>query len=346
LAKKGGQSGGQAEQGGQGRGDEGDAVSEAKGDTGSDDEPETGPDSDGDAQGGREMSEGAAVATIRRVDPHVVSSSWREVWANRSILWFLAKRDLKSRYAGSILGVIWNVVHPIVMIGIYILILGAIVGAKFGGSGPKTGNYAIHLCAGMVPWLVFREVVSRCSTIILENAGLIRKVVFPEIVLHLTVLINALIVHVVSYTVLLALVSLLAGFPAPSVLLGFGILLAIGVFALGLGLIVSAFNVYFRDIGQLLLICLELLFWFTPIVYPPRVFADSPRAFMHAVGRLVELNPVVHFVRLSQWLLGDPPEWAAFSWTSVVVVAVVPIVAMVIGLRVFNSFKRDILDII
>ena len=84
-------------------------------------------------------------AVSRRAAP---DSVWKDIWNNRSILWLLVRRDLKSRYAGSMLGVMWNIINPVVMIIIYILILGTILGGKLGGDAGGQGNYALHLCAG------------------------------------------------------------------------------------------------------------------------------------------------------------------------------------------------------
>ena len=268
---------------------------------------------------------------------------WAEVWANRSILWLLTRRELKARYAGSMLGVTWNVIHPIVMIMIYILILGTIMQRKLGGI--HTGDYVVHLCAGMIPWLVFQEIVMRCSTTILENAGFIKKVAFPEIILHLTVVLNSLFVHAISYTAFILILLLTGSFPGFPVLACFAILPAIALFALGVGLVMSVLNIYFRDVGQLVSIGLQVLFWFIPIVYF-RYLLTGPDA--GAVARFLtgfmEWNPLLHFVRMSQWLFGDSPDEAFFSWISLGVVVLAPVAALWLGLKVFNHFKRDVLD--
>lgn len=278
-------------------------------------------------------------ATRRPGDPPL----WAEIWANRSILWLLTRRELKARYAGSMLGVTWNVIHPIVMIAIYILILGTILSGKLGG-GVTRGAYTVHLCAGMIPWLVFQEIVLRCSSTLLENAGFIKKVAFPEIILHLTAFLNAVFVHAVSYTAFI-LILLAVGTPLGiEALACFGILAAMAVFALGVGLVVSVLNIYFRDVGQLVSIGLQFLFWFTPIVYLPSMLhpAGAGRLLRFLAG-LLEWNPLTHFTGLSQRLfLGD--EAGAFPWISLGVVVLAPAVSFVIGIRIFNRFKRDILD--
>ena len=114
------------------------------------------------------------------------------------------------------------------------------------------------------------------------------------------------------------------------------------IFALGIGLVVSVLNIYFRDVGQLVEILLQFLFWFTPIVYFPSMLSRSQGGFMHFTARLLQWNPLAHFVQLGQWLAGSGE--AAFSGISLAVVLLAPIVSMALGLALFNHFKQDILD--
>jgi lipopolysaccharide transport system permease protein len=267
---------------------------------------------------------------------------WAEVWDSRSILWLLTVRDIKARYAGSMLGVMWNVIHPILMILIYILILGSILSGKFAGGGMTRGSYVVHLCAGMIPWLVFQDIVMRCSTTILENASLIKKVAFPEIILHLTVLLNALFIHFISYSAFILILLVLGSWPGAQVFACFGILAAVAVFALGAGLLASVFNIYFRDVGQLVMIGLQFLFWFTPIVYPVSLIQSQEGGAMRVLSALIEWNPLMHFARMSQWMFGAPE--AGFHWASLGVVSIGPLLAFGIGFCTFNRFRHDLLD--
>lgn len=278
-------------------------------------------------------------AVSRRAAPDPV---WKDIWNNRSILWLLVRRDLKSRYAGSMLGVMWNIINPVVMIIIYILILGTILGGKFGGGTGGQTNYALHLCAGMIPWLAFQEIVLRCSGTLLENANLIKKVAFPEVVLHLVVFINAIVIHTISYTAFILILSALGKFPGAAAFACYGILVAISLFGLGFGLIFSVLNIYFRDVGQIVSIAMQFLFWFMPIVYMLHQFQESTSLVKHLLLKAVSWNPLTHFVQLSQWCFGDIE--AVVSKASLAVVIITPIAALMVGLALFNRFKHDLLD--
>ncbi|NQU44098.1 ABC transporter permease [bacterium] len=290
------------------------------------------------------MSKKRIISAVRTASEESV---WREVWAARSIWWLLVRRDLRARYAGSMLGVMWNVIHPVIMVAIYILILGTILGGKF-GAGVDRSDYVVHLVAGIIPWLVFQEIVLRCSGIIPENAVLIKKVAFPEVVLHLTVAVNTCFIHFISYTALVVILSLVGGWPGSAALVCYVILLAVAFFALGIGLTISVFNIYFRDVGQVVSVGLQFLFWFTPIVYWREMISGGAGSVVGFFSSLMEFNPVFHFTAVSQWIFGDGQAFGdpggAFSWTSALVVVVAPVLAVWIGLAVFNRFKRDILD--
>ena len=282
-----------------------------------------------------------ASPAVRRAVQH---ADLREVWNHRSTLWLLARRDLRARYAGSMLGVMWNVIHPIIMILIYILILGTILSRKWGG-GVGSGDYALYLCAGIIPWLVFQEIVTRCSNTMLENATLIKKVAFPEMILHLTVALNAVLIHIISYTAFIVILCLLGTWPGVQVFFCFPLLIGIALMALGLGFLASVLNIYFRDVGQVVVVILQFLFWFTPIVYYQNLLENAGSGrLVRLLPALMEFNPVMHFVRLSQWLFGGTTDPRAVAPLSLIVVVVAPIVALAVGISVFHRFKADLLD--
>src|SRR5690606_21937702 len=106
--------------------------------------------------------------------------------------WLLVRRDLKVRYAGSSLGAFWNLVHPLMMIAIYMTIFSSIMGERIGGArGPGIDygelNYGVHLCAGMIPWLLFSDVLMRSLNVLSENGNFLKKVSFPPIALFTSV---------------------------------------------------------------------------------------------------------------------------------------------------------------
>jgi lipopolysaccharide transport system permease protein len=155
---------------------------------------------------------------------------------------------------------------------------------------------------------------------------------------------NATLVQAVSYAAFLLILAVLGAWPGTQALACFGLLAAVAVFALGIGLVASVLNIYFRDVGQVVSVGLQFLFWFTPIVYPYSILRDADSPLLARIGFLMNFNPLAHFTRTSQWLFGGAGGEAWFSWTSVGVVILGPALALAAGLALFHRFRRDMMD--
>ncbi len=253
-----------------------------------------------------------------------------------SFFWLLVRRDLKTRYAGSTLGAVWSLIHPITMILIYMAIFSSLFTDR-GGSNPM--DYAIHLCSGMLVWLVFSDTLNRGVTALTDNGNFMQKIWFPPLLLHASILFNVLLVQgaglVALWIILLAL-----GHAAPvSSLLVFPLLLLTGLAAAGMGMAFSALHVFFRDVSQLVMIGLTIGFWFNPIVYPRGMIEKSE------IGKwawFLRLNPVEHFISISQRLFGDP--LAAPHSLAWLVVILFPSVSLALGGWVFQRMLPDVRD--
>jgi lipopolysaccharide transport system permease protein len=254
---------------------------------------------------------------------------------HRGILKLMIQRDLRARYAGSMLGAAWSIIHPMLLILIYIAVLGSLLRRPLTG-GSEKGLYAAHLCAGIIPWLLFSEILGRCSTTLLENANLLRKLSFPAILLPVSVFLNALMTYSAATVFFLALLLIL-GFPlGGGATLYFVILLAVACLGLGLGLFVAILNVYFRDLGQFVTIFLQLFFWLNPIVYFKET--EGMAVFLQ---KLIELNPFHHYILASQWACfagaGPSPD-------AVPLMVALPVIALMAGASFFSHQRRAVLD--
>ena len=171
-------------------------------------------------------------------------------WLHRKVLVDFVKRDFKLRYLGSILGGYWNFVHPLAMILIYTVVFSQVMKAKLGSAGTDLGTYAftVYLCAGLLPWNAFVEVVTRGTSIFHEHATLIKKVSFPMEILQPVVCGSSFITFAISmviYAVLLFFTG--QGISWSIVLVPILFLLQL-LLGMGLALFLGAFNVFFRDI--------------------------------------------------------------------------------------------------
>ncbi len=246
----------------------------------------------------------------------------------------LVKRELQSRYAGSTLGVVWNIIHPLVMILIYVTIFSQIMGARISPDGNQF-TYAVHLCSGIVPWFLFQEIISRSSTVLVENSNMLKKMALPEEVLFISIFITSLLVNGIGLMALAAILWVMGAPIGPHFLFAFLVMIALAVLATGLGMILSVLTLLIRDVGQLVQIFLQLTFWSLPIVYVPSILPET-------VQELTTFNPLKGFFALTQWLFGSPDS--GFSADSYYQIVLLPFAAILMGIAFLKARKSEILD--
>ena len=221
--------------------------------------------------------------------PHSIET---QLAANRRLLWTLVVRDLRARYAGSGLGIFWSVIHPLIMLFLYIVVFSTLMK----GSGPSVGgvvtSYAVFLLPALMSWNWLYESLQGASTSITGNASLIKKVVFPSAILPAVSMVAGAIPFAVTMAIFLVFACIVAGFSLVTLAwLPAVVALQVALMA-GPAYLLAALNVLIRDTAQLLTAVLQFLFWGTPIVYAPDVLT---RSFPWA-RYWFDLNPVAHLV--------------------------------------------------
>jgi lipopolysaccharide transport system permease protein len=220
----------------------------------------------------------------------------------------LVKRDFQGRYAGSALGLVWSFLQPLWMLLLFTFVFSTVM--KISLAGARTGHFAIFLFSGLLPWLALQEGVMRSSTAITDNSSLVKKLRFPAEILVLAVVLAALLHEAIAAAIFLGVLAFLGELKVgglPLLLLALPLQIAL---TLGLGLLLSAVNVFFRDIAQVLGMVFTGWFYLTPIVYPATLVPESLRSW-------VALNPHAHFSeRFREAFTGA----ASFGGSDVVVV--------------------------
>jgi ABC-type polysaccharide/polyol phosphate export permease len=223
-----------------------------------------------------------------------VGGLFTSLWSYRHYILTGAFRDLKQRYAGSGMGILWHVVTPLTQIAVYFVVFSRFMGARGGAYSPEA--YAVFLCAGILPWFVFADTIGRGTTTLLANEGYLKKLAIPEVVFVAQTVTTAGLT-LALYAVALVGVALGTGI-RPHVawlLLPVVLTLFLGL-CFGLALILATITVFFRDVTQIVGIVLQFWFWLTPIVYDetslgPRLTEvmrwNPPTAFILAVRRLL-----------------------------------------------------------
>jgi lipopolysaccharide transport system permease protein len=258
-----------------------------------------------------------------------------DIWRYRQFIVSSIQSELATRFVRSRLGGLWMIIHPLAQVLMYTLILSAVLSAKLPGMDTRF-SYAIYLMAGILGWTMFTEVVDRCSRVFIVNAEMMKKMVFPRICLPLIVIGTALLNNFLLFAAAFLVFILLGHVPGINIVwLPVVMVINLGL-AAGLGLILGVFNVFIRDVGQMVGLALQYGFWFTPIVYMPEIIPERLRA-------LLQFNPLYWVVRGYQNILvfHGPPNWPALG-----VVAAVAGALLVSALFLFRRAAPEMVDVL
>jgi ABC-type polysaccharide/polyol phosphate export permease len=193
----------------------------------------------------------------------------------------LTLRDLQARYRESAGGVLWAVLHPLVLLLLYTFVFSTVLQIRL---GPEAGTpyFAIFLLVGLLPWQAVHEALTRSTTVLLEHPTLVKRTPFPTEILPAFVTLSALVTQLVATALLIGLLVALGHPPRASLAL-FPLLLALqAALTLGLGWALASLNVYLRDVGHVLGIGLTLWVFLTPIFYPSTLFPPAARFLLLA----------------------------------------------------------------
>jgi len=244
------------------------------------------------------------------------------------------KSDLKARYAGSALGLYWSVINPILLLIIYTLVFSVILGVRFKGNA-NLHNYSLYLFCGLLPWIAFQESITASVGALTKNANLVRNVVFPLKTLHTSIVISAIISELIGIVILLIFRLVLTGSigyltPFLVIIIFFQFLLT-----MGFSLLLSALNVFFRDVGPLMTPVIRMWMYLTPIFFPITIVPSKVRIFIY-------LNPMTSLVTAYRAiLLNDRLPDAGFLYFMIFSVAI-----FILGYRFFTKNHMRLVDLL
>ena len=234
-------------------------------------------------------------------------TSLRTLKAHQSLAYQLARREVVGRYRGSVFGLAWSFFNPLLMLVVYTTFFTQVFQARWGAQGEGKGVFATALFVGLIVHGMLAESASKGAASLVGNPNFVKKIVFPIAVLPWSTVLAAMFHGVLS--VLVLLVGALAigqGIPW-TVLLWPLMLVPIALLCAGLGWLLSAGAVYFRDVGQLVAVLVTVLLFTSPVFFP----ADTlPAGFR----TLVAWNPLTFPIEQSRALLlwGGPMDWLHF----------------------------------
>lgn len=258
----------------------------------------------------------------------------KALWAYRSFVWSSVLREFHGKYRESLLGAFWSVANPLTMIVIYTVVFGQLMRPKLAGHEQTPFAFSIYLCAGVITWGLFAEMLGRLNGVFLEHGNLIKKSNFPRICLPAIVATSALVNFGIVFGLYLAFLALIGHWPGWALLAVIPLLALQVLFTLGLGIFLGTLNVFFRDVGQLTGIVVQFWFWLTPIVY---VLDALPPA----VRDLLKYNPLQPLVAAYQTLfLGK--TWPDFS--PLLPLALLTGALLLLGARFFLARVGELVD--
>lgn len=257
----------------------------------------------------------------------------RELWHFRGFIRENVRREFSARYIGTQFGFLWAIIQPFAMILIYTLVFASIMKPSLPGySGPFA--YSIYLCAGILTWGLFCELLGKSVGVFVQNANLIKKIHFPKLTLPVILICSACIHYGIVMVLFCAFLLVIGAFPGWVALLALPVILILIGFAVGLGVLCGTINVFYRDVEQALGLGLQFWFWLTPIVYVNRTL---PAGVLKALA----WNPIWPLVRAMQaiFLEARPPEWGTLLYPAGLTVALLGL-----GLFSFRRLSGEIVD--
>lgn len=257
----------------------------------------------------------------------------RKTWGVREYIVASVKRDFVSRYLGTQLGFFWAIAQPLAMIVIYTLVFAGIMQPSFPGHDNPFA-YSINLCAGIILWQLFSELLARSVGVFVHNGSLLKKVSLPKFALPIIVMLTGLTNFALILAMFFGFLAIIGSWPGAVVLAIIPVVVIVVALALGLGMLLGTINVFYRDVEQTVGLSLTFWFWLTPIVYPARALPE----WLAAALEWNPMWPLVHFAQ-TVFLEHRVPDWSGLLYPAVLAAAL-----MFVALRAFRALSADIVD--
>ncbi len=260
----------------------------------------------------------------------------REIYEMRYLIYELVKRDFKSRYMGSMLGLFWAILQPLLMNAIMWFVF--TFGLKV-GRGPMGVPFICYLFTGMLAWSYFSDSFTGSTNVITEYSFLVKKINFRLSILPIVKLLSSGIIEVIFFIIVIFILAVNGIYPSLWWLQIIYYLAAMMLLSLGLSWITSAMNVFVKDVGYVVSILLQFGFWMTPIFWDVNVLPAKWHIF-------VKLNPMAYIVNgFRESFLMQKPFWHGDLF-SIIWFWGVTITALLAGIIVFKRLRPHFADVI
>ena len=250
----------------------------------------------------------------------------KNTYINRHIIFEMTKRDVISRYKGSVMGIFWSFINPVFMLAVYTLVFSEVFNARWGNAAANESKaqFAIILFAGLIVHGIFGEVLTKSPTLILNNANYVKKVVFPLDSFPVIALLSACFQALINIFVLLLAFTFANGYIHWTVVLLPVVFIPVLILVLALSFLISSLGVFIRDLGQFITLLITVILFLSPVFYPlssvPQkyqvIILSNPLTFIIEQtrevviwGRLPDFNGLLIYGCISTVIL-----WFSYFW--------------------------------
>jgi lipopolysaccharide transport system permease protein len=225
-------------------------------------------------------------------------------WEHRGLILQLSRRRITARYRGSLLGGLWTVIHPLMMLAIYTFVFSYVLQARMNLASNGQGHFALFVFSGMIVYSIFSESVNDAPSLVLGNRNYIKHLLFPVEVLSWVSVVSGLFTFAVSFVILMIFSGYLNGPPPVTALLLPLVLLPVVLLTLGLSWLLSSLGTFLQDLSQGTGVATTALFFLSPIFYPLSAIPEPVR-------RYCSLNPFAFTLETARAVLfeGALPDW-------------------------------------
>lgn len=258
------------------------------------------------------------------------------LWGHRDLVWQMTRRDVVGRYRGSLLGLLWSFLSPLLLLGVYTFVFSVIFKARWGQGGEDKAGFAALLFTGMIIHTLFAECVNRAPSQILNNANYVKKVIFPLEVLPWVAMGSALFHAAVSIAVLLAFTALVMAPPTWTALLLPVLILPLVLITMGVSWFLASLGVYLRDVAQITGMLTTVMLFLSPVFYPASALPEAYRPLLY-------FNPLTFVIEQSREILiwGKLPDWPGLA-----LYTAVSLMVAWLGFAWFQRTRRGFADVL
>jgi lipopolysaccharide transport system permease protein len=258
--------------------------------------------------------------------------NFREVWDYKGLLFFLVRRDLMLRFQQTVIGFLWIILQPLILMLIFSVVFGILIRVPTNGI-----PYTIFFLSAFVVWQFFTQVVNNSANSLVGNIGVILKSYFPRLILPLSTIAAALVDFLVSFVVLLFFLLLDGNYPITIRYLYLPLLLLLTtLFASGVGMLFGALMVVFRDMKNLLAFIMMIWMYVTPLMYPISIVPEKYQMIFY-------LNPLTSLVDSYRWVFLNQGELPKLGY--LLISFVVASVTWFCGAIAFRAMENKIADV-